>query len=201
MREKVSNFDEVKSVVLHTSHHTHYVIGTGANDPQKMDPKASRETLDHSIMYIFAVALQDGSWHHIDSYTPQRAQRPDTVTLWHKISTLEDPEWTKRYHETDPNKKAFGAKVVITMNNGDVFEDELAMANAHPLGARPFKRDNYVQKFKTLTENIISTKESERFLNLVQQLPKLSAEQIKDLNVVVDATTLEKSTRDERGIF
>ena len=26
-----------------------------------MDPKASRETLDHSIMYIFAVALEDAS--------------------------------------------------------------------------------------------------------------------------------------------
>src|SRR3546814_15349068 len=27
----------VASVVLHTSHHTHYVIGSGANDPQKYD--------------------------------------------------------------------------------------------------------------------------------------------------------------------
>ncbi len=61
------------SIVIHTSHHTHYVIGTGANDPQKMDPKASRETLDHSIMYIFAVALEDGGWHHERSYAPARA--------------------------------------------------------------------------------------------------------------------------------
>ena len=36
-----------------------------------MDPNASRETLDHSIMYIFAVekALEDADWHHIKSYT------------------------------------------------------------------------------------------------------------------------------------
>src|SRR5699024_2410159 len=46
----------VESILIKTSHHTHYVIGTGANDPEKMDPTASRETLDHSIMYIFAVA-------------------------------------------------------------------------------------------------------------------------------------------------
>ena len=26
------------------------VMARGADDPQKMDPKASRETLDHSIM-------------------------------------------------------------------------------------------------------------------------------------------------------
>ena len=46
----------VESVVLHTSHHTHYVIGSGAGDPQKYDPTASRETLDHSIPYIFRMA-------------------------------------------------------------------------------------------------------------------------------------------------
>ena len=58
------------AIVLHTSHHTHYVIGSGANDPQKYDPTASRETLDHSIPYIFTVALQDGAWDHDASYAP-----------------------------------------------------------------------------------------------------------------------------------
>ena len=53
MGPKIGDLSKVESIVIHTSHHTHYVIGTGANDPQKMDPKASRETLDHSIMYIF----------------------------------------------------------------------------------------------------------------------------------------------------
>jgi 2-methylcitrate dehydratase len=85
MREQIEDLDAIEKIVIHTSHHTHYVIGTGANDPQKMDPKASRETLDHSIMYIFAVALQDGTWHHVDSYAPKRAARADTVRLWHKI--------------------------------------------------------------------------------------------------------------------
>lgn len=201
LREKVKNFDDVESIVIHTSHHTHYVIGTGANDPQKMDPKASRETLDHSIMYIFAVALQDGSWHHVKSYAPERAQREDTVRLWHKISTVEDPAWTKRYHETDPNKKAFGARVVITMKNGEVVEGEKAMANAHPLGARPFTRPQYIKKFETLTEGLISPAESKRFLDLVQNLPKLSAKELLQLNVVVDQVELLNNKRDTRGIF
>ena len=64
--------EKIENINIYTSHHTHNVIGTGANDPQKMDPNASRETLDHSIMYIFAVALEDGSWHHVKSYTPER---------------------------------------------------------------------------------------------------------------------------------
>ena len=91
------------------------MIGTGANDPQKMDPKASRETLDHSIMYIFAVALEDGTWHHVKSYTKARAARKSTIKIWKSIKTHEDQKWTKKYHDPNPKKKAFGAKVVITL--------------------------------------------------------------------------------------
>src|SRR5699024_1974433 len=75
----------VDSILIRSAHHTHYVIGAGANDPQTYDPAASRETLAHSIPYIFAVALQDGTWHHAESYAPERAGRPDTVALWHKV--------------------------------------------------------------------------------------------------------------------
>ena len=138
----------IESIVLHTSHHTHYVIGSGANDPQKYDPTASRETLDHSIPYIFAVALQDGGWHHVDSYAPERAGRADTVELWHKITTAEDEEWTRRYHSDDPNEKAFGGRVEIRLTDGTEIVDEIAVADAHPLGARPFAREDYIRKFR-----------------------------------------------------
>ena len=140
MREAVGDTANVERILIHTSHHTHTVIGTGANDPQKMDPQASRETLDHSIMYIFAVALQDGAWHHVRSYAPERAARPDIVALWHKIETTEDPEWTRRYRATDPAELAFGARIDITLKDGRTATDEMAIANAHPLGAKPFGR-------------------------------------------------------------
>ncbi|MEO0393274.1 MAG: MmgE/PrpD family protein [Pseudomonadota bacterium] len=201
MGEKIDDFSKVKDVLLHTSHHTHYVIGTGANDPQKMDPKASRETLDHSIMYIFAVALQDGKWHHVDSYTTERANRPDTVELWHKVRTVEDPEWTRRYHSHDPNEKAFGARVEITMEDGSKIVDELGLANAHPFGARPFKREQYIEKFKTLTDGLITTEESERFLELVQRLPNLSVDEVRQLNVVMPEGDLMAPEQHAKGIF
>lgn len=201
MREKIENFDDIESIVIHTSHHTHYVIGTGSNDPQKFDPAATRETLDHSIMYIFAVALQDGTWHHVESYTPDRAGRPDTVELWKKISTTEDPEWTIRYHETDPNRKAFGGRVEITFKNGDTLIDEMAVANAHSLGAKPFDREDYIRKFKTLTEGIVSGAEQTRFLEAAQRLPELAAGELAALNVQVPLDRLDRSERDTRGIF
>jgi 2-methylcitrate dehydratase len=198
MRERIADLSQIEKIVLHTSHHTHYVIGTGANDPQKMDPKASRETLDHSIMYIFAVALQDGTWHHVDSYTPKRAGRKDTVELWHKIETREDPEWTRRYHSRDPKELAFGGRVEVFMKDGSKLEDELAVANAHPLGARPFARPDYIRKFLTLTEGIISTREANRFLEAAQDLPRLAAGELHRLNVALPAGTLAAG---KPGIF
>lgn len=201
LKTKIKDFEAIKEIVIHTSHHTHYVIGTGAGDPQKMDPKASRETLDHSIMYIFAVALQDGRWHHVDSYAPERAQRPDTVRLWHKIRTVEDPKWTEAYHNPDPDKKAFGARVEIIMNDGSKLVDELARANAHPAGARPFARKDYIRKFDTLTDGIITGEERNRFIQLVENLTELTPAEVKLLNVQIPMDKLIQNQRDQRGIF
>ncbi len=190
----------VESVVIHTSHHTHYVIGSGANDPQKYDPTASRETLDHSIPYIFTVALQDGAWHHVDSYAPARAARPDTVELWNKTTTLEDKEWTRRYHSVDPNEKAFGGRVEVTLKDGSKIVDEIAVADAHPLGARPFAREQYIQKFKTLAADVLDSTEIDRFLNLVQRLPELTAEEVTALTIVAKPGILT-SVSTPAGIF
>ncbi len=201
MRGKIDDFDAIDHIVLHTSHHTHYVIGTGAGDPQKMDPEASRETLDHSIMYILAVALQDGEWHHVRSYAPERAGREDTIRLWNRISTVEDPEWTRRYHEPDPAKRAFGGRLEIRFTDGTTLIDELAVANAHSAGARPFARADYIRKFETLTEGVIDPAEGRRFLDLVQNLPDLDADGVAGINVALDAANLVNNTRDSEGIF
>jgi 2-methylcitrate dehydratase len=176
--------------VLHTSHHTHNVIGSGANDPEKYDPKASRETLDHSIPYIFAVALQDGEWHHERSYAPARAGRPDTVKLWNKVSTKEDPEWTRRYHSLDPNEKAFGGRIEIDLADGTRVVEEIAVADAHPLGARPFGREQYIHKFRTLADGILPQAEIERFLETAQRLPELIAPELSSLTVVTDLSDI-----------
>lgn len=201
LRDRIGDLDQIASIVLHTSHHTHVVIGTGSGDPQKFDPDASRETLDHSVMYIFAVALQDGAWHHERSYAPERAHRPDTIELWRKISTVEDPEWTRRYHCTDPAEKAFGAKAVVTLNNGEVITDELAVADAHPLGARPFDRDQYVNKFTGLAEGVVDDVEQRRFLQTVDDLSDLKPGELDRLNVLVDPRVLDKAPTIPSGIF
>ena len=136
---------ERRGIVIHTSHHTHYVIGSGANDPQKYDPTASRETLDHSIPYIFTVALQDGAWHHVDSYAPERAGRPDTVELWNKVTTARGRRSGRAAttRSTRPRRRSAAASR-SSCTDGTTIVDEIAVADAHPLGARPFARAEYI---------------------------------------------------------
>ena len=187
----------IARIVLHTSHHTHYVIGSGANDPQKYDPTASRETLDHSIPYIVAVALQDGRWHHVDSYAPERAGRPDTVELWHKITTVEDAEWTRRYHSLDLAEKAFGGRIEIELTSGETVIDEIAVADAHPLGARPFGRAEYENKLRTLADGVLADEEVDRFLALAARLPELTPDELTGLTV----TPIEPVPAAPKGLF
>ena len=90
-----------------------------------------------------------------------------TMRLRYKISKIEDPEWTRRYHSHDWKEQGFGA--------------------------RPFGRAEYIKKFKTRTEEIFDPAESDRFLYLVQRLPDRSAEEVRQLNPVASTGYLEES--------
>jgi 2-methylcitrate dehydratase len=191
----------VREVDLHTSHHTHSVIGSGSNDPQKADPDASRETLDHSIMYILAAALEDGAWHHEESYAPERAHRPSTVALWRKVRTVEDLDWTRRYHDPDPGRRAFGGRLEIVLDDGSVVSGEKAAADAHPNGVSPWWWDDYVGKFDRLALPLVGPKERDRFIDLAGRLAGLTSEEVRGLNpAVADGIALAVAT-EPRGIF
>ncbi|MEL0106503.1 MAG: MmgE/PrpD family protein [Rhodospirillaceae bacterium] len=200
MRDQLDNLENIESIVLLTKRNTHNVMGCGGNDPQKYDPDASRETLDHSGMYAFAVALEDGAWHHINSYLPERTHRPETVTLWKKISTVESEEWNKRYDDPPPLERDHGCRAVVTYKDGRQVIDELGVANAHPRGARPFARPEYINKYLTLADGIVEAGESERFLDTVQRLADLKPEEISGLNIALDPGKLEMLTP-KRSIF
>jgi 2-methylcitrate dehydratase len=218
LRQRVGDTSRVERVLLRTSDHTHHVIGTGAGDPEKLDPAASRETLDHSVMYLFAVALQDGRLHHRDSYTRERAARPDTVRLWHRVETVEDPAWTARYHDPDPGKRGpcwpgegppnnppppplppFPPSPEVHLAGGEVVAGELAVADAHPAGAAPFTRPDYLAKLATLADGVAAPAELDRFVGLVDRLGALAPDELGGLTVA--AGHLAGAAGDRRGIF
>jgi 2-methylcitrate dehydratase len=198
---QVPDLAAVEEIVVRTSHHTHAVIGTGANDPQKFDPAASRETLDHSIMYILAVALEDRAWHHESSYTRERASRPSTVALWRKIRTVEDAEWNARYRAADPRERAFGGCIEIRFADGRVIAAEKAVADAHPSGRAPWAWPDYVRKFAGLAGDALGQGEAERFLTLVRGLPDVPPDALLGLTPVLPAGAVVPAAPTGQGIF
>ena len=200
LHKEIKDTDDIESIEIISSHHTHIVIGTGSGDPQKFDPDASRETLDHSLMYIFATALHDGSWHHQQSYDPSKAKSEKIQRLWRNIQTREDQAWTDAYLDENPAHKKFGGQVRIRFKNGEILEAIQNHANAHPLGQDPFKKPGYIRKFETLTQGILSEQSTREFLTFMDSM--LSSAQT-DLSRLFPAPEfpLNTVTRDQKGLF
>jgi 2-methylcitrate dehydratase len=72
------------------------------------------------------------------------------------------------------------------------------VANAHPNGAKPFGREDYINKFRILTEGIVSAREANRFLADVQDLARIPAGELHLLNVALPAGALAEG---KPGIF
>ena len=114
--------------------------------------------------------------------------------------TVEDPEWTRRYHSDDPDEKAFGGRVVMTLDDGTVIEDELAVADAHPLRRAPLRaRATTSRSSATLADGVVAPAEQERFLTCAAALADLEAGELAGLTVRADPELLALAT--PRGIF
>lgn len=185
MRQRIDDPGAIESIVLETDRYAQAAPGGDANDPRECDPDASRDTLAHSVTYVFAVALQDGAWHHERSYATERAHRPDTVALWRKISTTENPEWTRNRQPIGSAAKSLGVRAMITLTSGETIVDALAVPDAHPLGARPFERRHYDEKFTNLADGVIDRRERQRFLDVMSCLGDLKRGSLGMLNPLV----------------
>ncbi len=98
----------------------------------------------------------------------------------------------------DIPEKAFGGRDDITIVDGTVISDELAMANAHPLGAKSFQRPDYIRKFRTLAADSISDSAQGKFLAAVEAMSERTP---IELNPVVDRVDLATGENGKQGIF
>ncbi len=190
--------DQITSIVLETSHHTHHVIGTDSGDPEKWDIHAPRGTLDHSIMFALGQSLRTGEWDNDKTYDIKALstqEQRDLQALVNKVETVFDEEWERRYHSTEPEEQAMGGKMIITLTDGTVLEKEKARANAHVYGDTPWSRDEYVGKFDKLTAGRVSTKERTLFFETIDNLEQLRGDQLGPLMIEADLLELGSPKR------
>jgi len=93
------------------------------NDASRWAP-ATRETADHSMPYVIAIALLDGRVTS-GSFAPARLTDPQVAALMRKVKVRESAELTAQYPEAAP------ARLQIRMASGAVHKAEIKYPTGH----------------------------------------------------------------------
>jgi len=133
LRNEVA-IDEIDAIELETYRLAWHEIGS---DPAKWDPR-SRETADHSLPYLLAIALVDGVIDE-DSCAPERVVDPALRPLMARIRIVENREFTAGFPER------LASRLTIQRRDGS----RLVRATDYPRGHRrnPVSDEEISRKF------------------------------------------------------
>ena len=156
MRPRIGDLEGRPKIVIRTSHHTHNVIGTGRTTRRSSTPTpaARRWTTRSCTSSRSRWRTAPGTTSR--SYAPERAatagHHPAVAKDQHSRGPGVDPPLPR----PRPGQAAFGGRVGDHPADGTVITEEIAVADAHPAGARPFAREQYIAKFRTLADGVIA---------------------------------------------
>lgn len=148
---------EIESILIHAYQGA---TSTAATEPEKWAPK-TRETADHSIPYLVAVALQDGAVTS-DSFTDQRIKDPALSTLIAKMAIQEDEEFTRRY------PKEFNCRIEVTSRSGASYTARTAYPKGHR--SNPMSDTEVEAKFRSLSSGTLTSSQCDRALEIAWSL-------------------------------
>jgi 2-methylcitrate dehydratase len=143
--------DDIESIGIETYWQAYHEI---ALHPSKWDP-TTRETADHSLPYLLAVALVDGGISTRSSFTPERIGDPTLRPLMRKVVVTEDPEFTAGFRP--PGKGISGqprARLTVTAKSGERFVEEVGYHRGHFMN--PMSQADIDAKFDAASSGIVS---------------------------------------------
>lgn len=145
-------WNNIAEITIRTHKASYEIIGS---QPEKWDP-TSKETADHSLPYITAVALRDGN---IDERSFYRATYRDPALLefLKRVKVVEDAGFTAAYGDK------FANHVAVKMNDDRVLEAESAYPLGHPKNAMT---DRQIEdKFRMLAHGLLGEAEQQKFID------------------------------------
>ena len=172
LREKVS-VDEVESIHVETYHFTYTEIGS---EPEKWRP-TTRETADHSLPYMLAVALSDGGIS-VESFSEQRIRDPKLPLLMDRIRVSENAEFTRK------SPTSMDCRIEIRTKKGERFIEAASYPKGH--AKNPMTDAEVEQKFRKLCERNVSSDRCESIVNAVWTL-----EGMHDISELLDLVRLQ----------
>ncbi|MEM0485063.1 MAG: MmgE/PrpD family protein [Pyrobaculum sp.] len=155
LREKV-RVEEIEKIRIDTYEAAYTIIGP--KDPEKWDPH-TKETADHSIMWITAAAFV---WGPIKIEYYRDIRNPAVLSLMKKIEVNLDPELDKLYPQ------AFPTVITVYTKGGSKYTERVDYAKGHP--KNPMTDAELEAKFNTLTQDVLPEEVRRRVLQMLWRL-------------------------------
>ncbi len=153
--------DEIESITIET-----YRSGVSSpnTEPEKWDPR-TRETADHSIPFLVAMALQDGAVTP-GSFMPERIADQSLRSLMARMQMAEGPGFTEKYPEQ------YNCRIVVVASGGQRYEAGTSYPKGHK--GNPLSDREVDQKFINLSSAVLSEQQCSEALEALWQIDKAS---------------------------
>ena len=171
-RKEIEKPEDIVSVEI-ASHEAGYTIL--GKDPEKWNP-LTKETADHSLPYIVAIALLEGKIDN-STYSEKKYRDPKILDFLKKVTVVEDKTLSSRYPEAVANR------VTVKLSSGKVVSKQVDYHKGHP--KNPMSDQDVEEKFLRLTRKILDKNHARRILDAAWNLEKA-----KDLSKMVAMMTL-----------
>jgi 2-methylcitrate dehydratase len=148
------------------------------SEPAKWDPR-TRETADHSLPYMLAIALRDGRITPA-SFEPQRYLDPSLRPLMNKIRVAESPDFTRRFPQE------LRSQIDVTARSGQRFTERAEYPKGH--ARNPMTDADVETKFRDLAGDALGAPRANAALQTLWRL-----EEAPRAGVVLDALTLARA--------
>ncbi|MEC4679057.1 MAG: MmgE/PrpD family protein, partial [Nitrospirota bacterium] len=152
---------KIEGIRVRTSDISYEIIG---NDPDKWHPK-SRETADHSLPYIVAVALMDGKVG-LSQFNTRHLNNPNLSALIQKVRIFSDKQHSERYGETMGN-------TVSVKISGKTYTETVDIPKGFP--GNPLTDAEIEEKFHRLAKPLLSENIRLKILDQLWQVEKIKS--------------------------
>lgn len=156
LKELGKNTGDIKKIMIRTHEAAIRII-------DKKGPLNNPADRDHCIQYMVAVPLIFGRLTAAD-YEDKVAADPRIDSLREKIECLEDPQFTRDYH--DPEKRSIANGLTIEMKDGATLPEVVV---EYPIGHRRRRKEGIpllVEKFKTNLSRRFPIKQQQKILDV-----------------------------------
>ncbi len=169
--------DDIKKITIRTHEACIRII-------DKKGPLNNPADRDHCIQYMVALPILMGRLTASD-YEDKIASDPRIDVLRDKMVCVEDPQFTKDYH--DPEKRSIANALTVEFNDGSKFEEIVC---EYPIGHKRRRTDGIPlleAKFRTNLARMFPTKQQDRILNVSldqKALEKMPVHEYVDMYVI-----------------